>query len=155
MNPADLNIAPAAPVAAPEAVVAAATEAVAPAAAKPVKAVKRPKAAKHGAGAPAAAAPAATETPQAADTSAAATERPRRADKLVRDSFTMPQTDYALIQHIKDRALNFKRPTKKSELLRAGLQALAELDDATLAARLNRLAPLRTGRPKKNHGQNG
>ena len=52
--------------------------------------------------------------------------------KLVRDSFTMPQADFDLIAVLKDRALGFKRPTKKSELLRAGLQALAALQPAEL-----------------------
>lgn len=69
--------------------------------------------------------------------------------KLVRDSFTMPQSDFALIAALKDRALGFKRPTKKSELLRAGLQALAALDAAALQRALNALAPLKPGRPKK------
>jgi len=73
--------------------------------------------------------------------------KPRRA--LVRDSFTMPQVDFDLIATLKERALSFKRPTKKSELLRAGLQALAAQTDAQLHAGLERLAPLKPGRPKK------
>jgi len=70
--------------------------------------------------------------------------------KLVRDSFTMPQADFALVAALKDRALDFKRPTKKSELLRAGLQALAKLDDKALRAALDALTPLTPGRPKKS-----
>lgn len=69
--------------------------------------------------------------------------------KLVRDSFTMPQSDFALIGALKERALGFKRPAKKSELLRAGLQALAGLNDSALKAALDALAPLKPGRPKK------
>lgn len=69
--------------------------------------------------------------------------------KLVRDSFTMPASDFALIGQLKDKALGFKRPTKKSELLRAGLQALSVLSDAKLKAALDALAPLQAGRPKK------
>ncbi|MET0349372.1 MAG: hypothetical protein ABW067_06270 [Rhizobacter sp.] len=68
--------------------------------------------------------------------------------KLVRDSFTMPSSDFALIDSLKERALGFRRPTKKSELLRAGLQALAALTDAQLQAALGRLEPLKTGRPR-------
>jgi hypothetical protein len=67
----------------------------------------------------------------------------------VRDSFTMPQSDFALIDLLKVRALGFRRPTKKSELLRAGLQALAAMPAAELKAALGRLTPLKTGRPKK------
>ena len=44
--------------------------------------------------------------------------------KLVRDSFTMPQADFELIAALKARAIEFRRPAKKSQLLRAGLQAL-------------------------------
>ena len=56
----------------------------------------------------------------------------RGKDKLVRDSFTMPRADYALIAQVKERALALRRPTKKSELLRAGLQVLAALGDEAL-----------------------
>ncbi|MGJ7610268.1 MULTISPECIES: hypothetical protein [unclassified Variovorax] len=69
--------------------------------------------------------------------------------KLVRDSFTMPQQDFGLIAVLKDRALGFKRPAKKSELLRAGLHALQQLTDIQLRGALDSLAPLKAGRPKK------
>lgn len=69
--------------------------------------------------------------------------------KLVRDSFTMPQQDFGLIAALKERALNFKRPTKKSELLRAGLRVLQQLTDADLRIALDSLLPLKAGRPKK------
>lgn len=69
--------------------------------------------------------------------------------KLVRDSFTMPGEDFDLIAQLKARALEFKRPTKKSELLRAGLQQLATLSEPQLRAALAALRPLPTGRPKK------
>jgi hypothetical protein len=70
--------------------------------------------------------------------------------KLVRDSFTMPQADFDVVQILKDRALAFKRPAKKSELLRAGLHALSALTDARLKAALESLEPLKAGRPKKD-----
>jgi len=69
--------------------------------------------------------------------------------KLVRDSFTMPKLDFDLVDVLKERALGFKRPAKKSELLRAGLHALSALNDAALRAALDALAPLKPGRPKK------
>jgi len=91
---------------------------------------------------------------QPANGLAAATQatKSRGKEKLVRDSFTMPQEDFALIAGLKARALAFQRPTKKSELLRAGLQALQALDDGALAGLLSRLAPIKTGRPKKGDG---
>jgi hypothetical protein len=75
-------------------------------------------------------------------------EHPKERVKLVRDSFTMPREDFDLIDRIKARAIEFKRPAKKSELLRAGLQVLAALQDTQLRAALDSLRPLKSGRPK-------
>ena len=74
---------------------------------------------------------------------------PERA-RLVRDGFTMPEADYALLKELKLRLHDVKREAKKSELLRAGLQALALLDAKSLAAALDRLEPVKTGRPPKS-----
>ncbi len=76
---------------------------------------------------------------------------PLKRIKLVRDSFTMPREDFERIARLKSRASDFKRPAKKSELLRAGLQALERLDDASLHAALNALRAIKTGRSKKKH----
>lgn len=62
----------------------------------------------------------------------------------------MPRVDFELIAQLKERALAFKRSTKKSELLRAGLQALATFSDKQLQAALGALLPIKAGRPKKN-----
>ena len=72
-----------------------------------------------------------------------------RPAKLVRDSFTMPADDFALVGVLKGRALQVQRPAKKSELLRAGLHALAGLSPQALARALDALAPVKAGRPKK------
>jgi hypothetical protein len=74
---------------------------------------------------------------------------PKAKLKLVRDSFTMPQADFDLIDVLKQRALNFRHSAKKSELLRAGLQVLAALPQAELQATLERITSLKPGRPKK------
>lgn len=68
---------------------------------------------------------------------------------LVRDSFTMPEVDFSVVAVLKKRAIGFARPAKKSELLRAGLHALAALDDVQLKAALEALLPIKSGRPKK------
>ena len=73
---------------------------------------------------------------------------PLKKDKLIRDSFTLPREDFELIAMLKYRALDFKRPTKKSELLRAGLQVLAGLDQTAFQSALEALRPLKAGRPK-------
>lgn len=69
--------------------------------------------------------------------------------RLVRDSFTMPADDFALVAVLKGRALQVQRPAKKSELLRAGLHALSTLSPQALAKALDALAPIKAGRPKK------
>lgn len=82
--------------------------------------------------------------------SAQADAKPARLKvPLVRDSFTMPAADFELIAAMKLRALKLMRPTKKSELLRAGLRALTALNDTRFCATLNSLTPLKPGRPKK------
>lgn len=93
---------------------------------------------------------AAKPTPEvAAPKSVNAAHNGHAKQKLVRDSFTMPSNDFGLIHTLKERTLAFRRPTKKSELLRAGLHALAALNDTRLRAVLEGLTPLKSGRPKK------
>jgi hypothetical protein len=70
--------------------------------------------------------------------------------KVVRDSFTMPQSEYEKIAEIKATLLNAKIRIKKSEVLRAGLKLLAELNDAQLKRTLGSLEKIKTGRPQKH-----
>lgn len=67
--------------------------------------------------------------------------------KLVRDSFTFPETDYAQIAIIKQRALTAGREVKKSEVLRAGLAVLSALSEADLMSALDGIDRLKLGRP--------
>lgn len=67
--------------------------------------------------------------------------------KLVRDSFTMPKNEYAAFDALKERALQLGVSVKKSELLRAGLLALAQLNDTSLKAAMAAVPTLKTGRP--------
>lgn len=115
------------------------------AAARPAK----PPTAKAATPAPAAAAPAAPAQP-AEGKSGKSKKPPKVRPVLVRDGFTMPESDFALIGTLKARALAGGRETKKSELLRAGLQALSAMDSAALRTALNALEPVKTGRPKKD-----
>ena len=73
---------------------------------------------------------------------------PKKA-KLVRDSFTFPEDDYALFASLKQRALNAGREIKKSELLRAGLATLTAMSDGDLLATLDGVERIKTGRPSK------
>ncbi|WP_153133498.1 hypothetical protein [Dechloromonas hortensis] len=69
--------------------------------------------------------------------------------KLVRDSFTIPETDYALFATLKQRALAAGVEVKKGEILRAAVVALAKLDDAELVKAIGLVERIKTGRPKK------
>ncbi|MEN9903598.1 MAG: hypothetical protein RLZZ555_163 [Pseudomonadota bacterium] len=70
-----------------------------------------------------------------------------KKSKLVRDSFTIPKDEYAAIDELKSRALTLGVAIKKSELLRAGLMALASMSDARLKTALAAVPTLKTGRP--------
>lgn len=70
-----------------------------------------------------------------------------KKDKLVRDSFTMPKTEYVVLAELKQRAVRLARSVKKSELLRAGIKMLATLSDASLLTALAQVPAIKTGRP--------
>lgn len=93
----------------------------------------------------------ATEKVSATTAAPAAADKPPKPPKvrLVRDSFTMPEADFALVAVLKARALGLGRAAKKSELLRAGLQLLSQQDAPGLLTALERLQPIKTGRPKR------
>jgi hypothetical protein len=70
--------------------------------------------------------------------------------KVVRDSFTMPRSDYSKIAELKKRALKAGLIVKKSELLRAGLHVLSQLAEETLLQEIANLENVKTGRPAKH-----
>jgi hypothetical protein len=107
----------------------------APRAAKPVKLVKPMKPVK------------APRQALVDEASAAEARAPKM--KLVRDSFTIPRTEYQQLEVLKLRLVTLLRPTKKSELLRAGVKLLASLADDALLAAVNGVPAIKTGRPGK------
>lgn len=72
-----------------------------------------------------------------------------KQDKVVRDSFTMPASDYALIGELKQHWLSAGLEVKKSQLLRAGLHALSRLSKSAQKRILAELEPVKTGRPAR------
>jgi hypothetical protein len=80
-----------------------------------------------------------------------AAKKPKKEQKVkvVRDSFTMPEGEYLKIAEIKDICAKAGQPVKKSEVLRAGLKALAAMTPAQLKRALAGLEKIKTGRPKK------
>ena len=102
--------------------------------------------------------PAAAPAPKAVQ--AAKPVEPTRADKgdkakkpkLVRDSFTIPKNEVAVLDALKLRAAKLGRPAKKSEVLRAGIMALADMGDAAFLATVTGVPAVKTGRPAKDAG---
>ena len=72
-----------------------------------------------------------------------------RKAKLVRDSFTIPKPEFLVLEQLKQRAGKLGAPIKKSELLRAGIKALAAMDSADYLAALAAVPAIKTGRPAK------
>jgi hypothetical protein len=70
--------------------------------------------------------------------------------KLVRDSFTIPKDEYVVIDSLKVRAGKLGQAVKKSELLRAGVKALAAMSDIQFKAALSNVPTIKTGRPKNS-----
>lgn len=138
--PAAVKATPATPAAKPAKAavkpVAAAVAAVVAAPAKKAAPAKRGSAVK----AKAAAAPA----PAPVAEKAAKAKKP----KMVRDSFTIPKDEYAVIESLKQRSGKLSQTAKKSELLRAGLKLLSGLSDAALLQALQAVPSIKTGRPK-------
>lgn len=133
-----------------------------PASASPAKKPASPKAAKPAAPAaktakppakPALKAPA-KPVGTAAKAAPAKTEPAKPAKekkvKVVRDSFTLPKTELLQITDMKKRAMALGVEVKKSELIRAGLQALSSMADASFKKALGNVPTIKTGRPAKS-----
>ena len=97
---------------------------------------------------------AATRKPVAAKKTAAATPpvkasaaTPKKREKMIRDSFTIPKTEFGALTQVKQRAAELGHPVKKSEVLRAGIKALVAMASAPLLAALRAVPSIKTGRP--------
>ena len=90
---------------------------------------------------------------KAADSAAVPKTKPAKTKpvkvKPVRDSFTFPKNEYLVIDALKKRAVGLGHPAKKSELLRAGIKALAAMADASFVAAIRQVPAIKTGRPGK------
>jgi hypothetical protein len=69
--------------------------------------------------------------------------------KLVRDSFTMPETEYAVLGQTKKKCIAAGFEIKKSELLRIGVAMINALDINKIRAAQANLFPVKAGRPSK------
>ena len=67
--------------------------------------------------------------------------------KMVRDSLTIPKPEYAVLDILKLRAAKLASPAKKTELIRAGIKAIAAMTDEAFLAAIKAVPSLKTGRP--------
>jgi hypothetical protein len=95
-------------------------------------------------------APVKVATPQPAKPVKAVKPAKVKKPKLVRDSFTIPKDEYVVVDSLKVRAGKLGQAVKKSELLRAGVKALAAMSDIQFKAALNNVPTIKTGRPKNS-----
>jgi hypothetical protein len=93
----------------------------------------------------------ATPNPKTTATKPAQASKPSKVKKpkLVRDSFTMPKDEYVVIDSLKLRGGKLGQAVKKSELLRAGIKALAAMSDIQFKAALSNVPTIKTGRPTR------
>ena len=127
-----------------------AAKSVKPAAKVPAKTAKAAVKATVQSAKPKAAAPKPKAAPRPTKAPAPATTKDSKAKKpkLVRDSFTIPKDEYAVVETLKQRSAALAQPVKKSELLRAGLKVLAAMSDTALRAAVQAVPSIKTGRPK-------
>ena len=121
--------------------------------AKAAKPVKAPKVVAKTVVAPkatAAALPKATNAPKALAKPKVDKPAKEKKPKLVRDSFTIPKAEYTVLDDLKARSNKLASPAKKSELLRAGIKALAAMSDAAFVVALRAVPAIKTGRPVKD-----
>ncbi|WP_446811343.1 hypothetical protein ACH50O_07210 [Methylomonas sp. 2BW1-5-20] len=67
--------------------------------------------------------------------------------KVIRDSFSFPESDYRKISELKKACLSAGMHVKKSEVLRAGLYLLTQLDAEALKQTMEKVEKVQTGRP--------
>jgi hypothetical protein len=70
-------------------------------------------------------------------------------EKVIRDGFTMPASDYGLIAQVQATSLQAGLSVTKSEVLRAGLHALSQMSLPELKQVLSALKKVKAGRPAK------
>ncbi len=72
-----------------------------------------------------------------------------KKQKLVRDSFTMPEAEYEALAEMKKACIKAGVAVKKSELLRVAVSLLRKMEVAQIQQALGTLTPVKAGRPSK------
>ena len=78
-----------------------------------------------------------------------------KADKsanpqLVRDSFTIPESEYVVLAKVKKACIKEGFDIKKSEMIRIGIALIAGLSVSKVKSAKKKLQTVKTGRPRKD-----
>ena len=66
--------------------------------------------------------------------------------KVIRDSFTMPESEYESLADLREKCLAAGLAVKKSDMLRAGLMSLSAMSQAELIKQISKLSENKVGR---------
>jgi hypothetical protein len=95
--------------------------------------------------------PSAKKTPAKAAKKVTATKADKQTKpQLVRDSFTIPESEYAALAKVKKACLKDGFEIKKSELIRIGIALLESLSISKVKSAKKKLQTVKTGRPRKH-----
>lgn len=72
-----------------------------------------------------------------------------KREKLIRDSFTIPESEYVVLSTVKKACLNASIEVRKSDLLRIAIGQLSLMSMPKLISALDGLTKIHAGRPKK------
>lgn len=70
------------------------------------------------------------------------------APTVIRDTFSLPPTDYALLEQLRTRAISLGQVINKSEFVRAGLRALIDMPEPEFSQAIVKIEKIKLGRPK-------
>jgi hypothetical protein len=68
--------------------------------------------------------------------------------KTIRDTFTLPEDDYTVINQCKKRFLKQEVSVTKSEIIRIGLKVLEQMSDEEMMNSYSLIRKIKIGRPK-------
>lgn len=70
------------------------------------------------------------------------------APTVIRDTFSLPPNDYALLEQLRTRAIGLGQVINKSEFVRAGLRALIDMPESEFSQAIIKIEKIKLGRPK-------
>ena len=74
---------------------------------------------------------------------------PPKKERAIRDTFSFSEADYALLPELQQRCLQGQHSASKSEIVRAGLKALAQMKPKELLAAVAAVEKLKPGPGKR------